>query len=108
MIARGRPGWLKPVLVVVTIAGCIGAIPAFLLLGVQGLDARSVSALALSAAIWAVPLLAILGIAAGWIAFARGRFALAGRAILLAAIPVLIEIGGTAWLMYLVDPAHRH
>jgi hypothetical protein len=105
MDAHSGPGWLRPGLIVVTVAGVIGGIPAFLAMALTPPAFNSWYATGASAAIWLIPLVAVAGLVLGWFGFATSRYALARNGLLLAMVPIAVEIGVTVYIMHMADVA---
>jgi hypothetical protein len=110
--AAGRPGWLKPALILLTIAGVIGGVPASLAMALSRPEDLMVgwtsTGLLAFAAIWIVPLLGLLGLVLGWTGFVRHRLTLARWGVVIAVVPIAAEIGTTIWVMHMFDAGARH
>jgi hypothetical protein len=104
-----RPAWLKPALIVVTVAGVLAAIPALLamMLSRPGdiFVGFTASGLLAFAGIWLVPILGFLGLVLGWYGFSTRRWALARNGVLLAIVPIGLQIAAVAWVMHIADKA---
>jgi hypothetical protein len=104
-----RPAWLKPALIGVTVLGLIAAAPTLLamMLSRPGdlFVGFSASGLLAFAGIWLVPVVGFLGLVLGWYGFGTGRWALARNGLLLAIVPIGLEIAAVAYVMHIADKA---
>ncbi len=104
-----RPAWLKPALIVVTVLGVIAAVPTLLamMLSRPGdlFVGFSASGLLVFAGIWLVPIVGCLGLVLGWYGFGTGRWTLARNGVLLAIVPIALEIAAVAYVMHIADKA---
>ena len=109
MVATPRPAWLQPALIVVTVLGLVAAVPALLamMLSRPGdlFVGFSASGLLAFAGIWLVPIAGVVGLVLGWYGFSTRRWALARNAILLAVVPIGLEIAAVAYVMHIADKA---
>ena len=107
-----RPGWLRPALILLTIAGVIGGIPASLAMALSRpedlMRGGTQTGLIAFVAIWIVPLLGLLGLVLGWTGFLRHRPTLARWGVVIALVPIAAEIGTTIWVMRMFDAGAHH